>query len=177
MLPQPMMPMSMRAIARSGSHAADEGVAGARGLSRIGWLVMLHHHPRRTGRAGGLPQVPPVQHAGADIRPAVLVLVLPLRRDILHVRGDDAVPIALHPFLGIGATPYQPSDIHLPCERAALRRLEDQLQRGLHAIFRCEFPVVVMITEGDPLTAHALGDFAELAPKRAPERRVALPLF
>src|SRR5271165_6304357 len=164
MLPQPIMPMSMPAIAQSGSQSADENVAGARGLSRIGWLVMLHHHPRRTGRAGGLPQVAPVQHAGADIRPAVLLLVLPLRRDILHVRGDDAVPIALHPFLGIGAAPYQPSDIHLPSERTALRRLEDQLQRSFRAIFRREFPVVVVIAEGDPPVAHALGDCAELAP-------------
>src|SRR5215510_3332131 len=103
MLPQPMMPMSIGAILRSDSHAADEGVAGARGLRRIGGLVMLDHHPSRAGRACSPPQVAPVQHAGPDIRPAVLVLVLPRRRDILHVRGDDAVPVALHPLLWIDA--------------------------------------------------------------------------
>src|SRR5208337_594660 len=86
MLPQPMMPMSMRSMERLNSHAADESVAGTRGLRRISGLVMLDHHPPRARRPGGLPQVPPIQHAGADIRPAVLVLVLTLRRDILHVR-------------------------------------------------------------------------------------------
>jgi hypothetical protein len=125
MLPQPMMPMSMHAMRRLDSHAADESVAGMRGLSRIGGLVMLDHHPPRARRPGGLPQVPPVQYAGADIRPAVLVLVSPLRRDILHVRGDDAVSVALHPLFGIGTAPYQPGDVHLPSEWAARRLLED----------------------------------------------------
>src|ERR1700730_10499560 len=143
MLPQPMMPMLMRAIAWSDSHAADKSVAGTCGLRRIGGLIMLHHHPPRARRPGGGPQVPPVQNAGADIRPSILVLVSPMRRDILYMRGDDAVPVAPHPLFGIGAAPYQPCDVHLPRERAALRRLEDQLQRGLRAVLRCEFPVVV----------------------------------
>src|SRR3984893_2116017 len=162
MLPQPMMPMSMRAMARLDSHAADESVAGTCGLRRIGGVVMPPRHPPRPRRPCGLPQVPPVQYAGADIRPSVLVLVSPLRRDILHVRGDDAVPIALHPLFGIGAAPYQPGDVHLPSERAARRRLEDQLQCGLRDILQCEFPVVVVIAEGDSLVAHALGDLAQL---------------
>src|SRR5271165_2657317 len=152
-----MMPMSMRDMARLDSHAADESVAGTRGLRRIGGLVMLHHHPLRTRSPDGLPQVPPVQGAGSDIRPAVLVIVLPLRRDILHVRGYDAVSVAPQPLFGIGAAPYQPGDVHLPSERAALSRLEDQLQGGLRAVLRC--------------------DLAELAPQGAPERSVALPLF
>src|SRR5271165_6844354 len=171
-----MMPMSMRDMARLDSHAADESVAGTRGLRRIGGLVMLHH-PLRTRGPDGLPQVPPVQGAGPDIRPAVLVIVLPLRRDILHVRGYDAVSVAPQPLFGIGAAPYQPGDVHLPSERAALGRLEDQLQGGLRAVLRCELPVVVVIAEGDPLVAHVLGDLAELAPQGAPERSVALPLF
>jgi len=138
---------------------------------------MLYYHPLRTRRPGRRPQVPPVQHASADIRPAILVLVLPLRRDILHVRRDNAVPVALHPLFRIGAAPYQPSDVHLPSERAALGRLEDQFQRGLRAVFRCEFPVMVVIPEGDPVVAHTHGDLAELAPQRAPEHSVALPMF
>jgi hypothetical protein len=62
-----------------------------------------------------------------------------------------------------------------PSEWAARRLLEDQLQGGLRALLRCEFPVLVVIAEDDPLVAHALGDLAELVPQRAPERRAALP--
>src|SRR6516165_2662705 len=177
MLPQPMMPMSIRAIVWSDSHAADESVAGSRGLSRIGGLVMLDHHPPCAGRAGGLPQVAPVEYAGPDIGPAVLFLVLPRRRDILHVRGDDAVPVSLHPLLGINAAPDQPGNVNLPGKRTALRPFEDQLQRSLCAVFRCKLPVVVVIAQRYPLIAHALCDLAELVSQRVPERCFALPLF
>jgi hypothetical protein len=85
MLPQPMMPMSIPGIVWSDSHVADESVTGTRGLSRIRGLVMLDHHPPGAGRACGPPQVAPVQHAGPDIRPAVLFLVLPGWRDILYM--------------------------------------------------------------------------------------------
>src|ERR1700676_1350388 len=163
-----MMPMSMGSMAGLDSHPADKSVAGTGGLRRIGGLVVLHHHPFRAGCPGGLPQVMPVQHADADIRPAVLVLVLPLRRDILHVRGNNAVSVALHPLFGIGAAPYHPGYVYLPSERAVRRRVEDKVQRGLRVLLRCEFPVVVVIAEGDPLALHALGNLAELVPQSAP---------
>src|SRR5215469_11996493 len=164
-----MMPMSIPAIVWSDSHATDESVAATRGLSRIRGLVMLDHHPPCAGRAGGLPQVTPVQHAGPDIRPAVLFFVLPRRRDILYVRRDDAVPVALHPLLGISAAPDQPSDVNLPAKRTTLRPFEDQVQRGLCAVFRRQLPMVVVIAQRYSLIAHAVGNLAELVSQRAPE--------
>jgi hypothetical protein len=68
--------------------------------------------------------------------------------------------------LGIDAAADQPGDIYLAGKRTALRRFEDELQRGLCAIFRfesvvVEFPVVVVIAQMYPLIAHALCDLAE----------------
>src|SRR5690349_319502 len=157
MFPQPMMPISILAMAFLSSHTADESIAGARARGRIGGLVMLDHHPLCTGRAGGPPQVAPVQDPGTDVRPTVLVRVLPRWRDVFYVRGDDAVTVAFHPALGIGAAPNQPGEIHLPSQRAVPGGLKDQLQSGLGSFPRDEFPVVVVVPERDALSTQALG--------------------
>src|SRR5690606_21535353 len=46
------------------------------------------------GRAGErLGEIAPRQHAVADIRPAVLLRILALRRDVLDMHGGDAVAV------------------------------------------------------------------------------------
>ena len=138
---------------------------------------MLHDHPPGARRPSGLPEIPLIQDTGADIRPAVLVLVLSLRRDIFHVRGENTVAVTVHPFLGIGSAPDQPGDVCLPGERAVRRRFENQLQRSFRSFFRCEFPMMVVISEDDSVLAHPVGDLAKLATQGAPVGGIAFPLF
>src|SRR5918995_1550761 len=99
MSPQPMMPMTVGSMPGSHSHASEERKAGARRAGRILRLVVLDHHPPGAGVTAGLPEVAPVQHARSDVRPAVLVLVLPGRREVLDVGGGQPTAIAVQPRL------------------------------------------------------------------------------
>ena len=110
------------------------------GARRVLRLVVLDHHPPGARPPAGLPEVAPVEHAGADVGPAVLVLVLPGWRDVLDVRRGQPAAVALEPGLGVDAAAHQPGDVGLPGERAAACRLEEQLERGPVAVLVASAP-------------------------------------
>src|SRR5262245_19671273 len=99
MVPQPMMPMIVGSMIGSDSHAREESQAGARRAGRVLRLVVLDHHPSGAGIPAGLPQIAPIEDARADVRPAVLVPVLPGRREVLDVRRRQPAAIAVQPYL------------------------------------------------------------------------------
>src|SRR5918997_6256429 len=100
MLPQPMMP-TLRGVMGLILDGAQEGEAGASGLRRVRRFVVLDHHRPGSGVAARAPKVAPVQNAGADIGPSVLVLVLSGRRDVLHMGGGHPVAVAVDPLLRV----------------------------------------------------------------------------
>src|SRR5918997_3981312 len=143
MLPHPMMPTLSESM-WSVLDGLEKIEAGAGGLRRIGGLVVLHHHPLGPGLLADAPKVAPVEHPRAHVGPAVLVLVLPGGRNVLHVGGGDPAAVAVDPLLGIHIAAGEPSHVDLPCEGASLSGLEDQLEGCLAAVLGLQLPMVVV---------------------------------
>ena len=161
-----------QAVSRSRILAAGPGER-----HRVLGLVVLQHHPFRTMRQRLVPERRPVQGAGADVAPAVLVLVLAQGCNVLDVDGGEPVPVPVEPGQRVDAATHQPGEVGLEAQRRPSRPLEQQLERGAAVVEGQQLPVMVVVAEGKALRLQPLRHRAQLGADRAPALRLHLALL
>src|SRR5262245_60530491 len=122
---------------------------------------MLQYHPLRAERAAFRPERLPVEHAGADLGPAILFGVLAWGREVLHMGAHQRRAVTLQQGRRVRAAAGDPGNIGLPWE-APSGAFEQQVQRGLAAVHRRELPAVVVVAEADALRGKAGAERREL---------------
>src|SRR5690606_20974946 len=112
----------------------------------VGWLVMLGDEI--FGAGAGLylaDEIVPVEHAMADIGPAILIEALAGGRDILDVNGGDPAAIAVEPAERIGLAAHDPGDVAFPFDIG--RGFQDDFHRRAARTGRHELEIVIMPAE------------------------------
>ncbi len=114
---------------------AFEGFDRARDQAiNIVWIVMLDHINGRHCTCSAPPQALPIHHAMADIGPAILILVLAYRRDVLDVNSRNPLAVAFNPRKWISPRRAPPRQGPLPI--SALGRPPKSVLAG-RAVCQC----------------------------------------